>query len=339
MMKDTHFFHQKSYTYVAIFFFAAIIATVILLYNYQAEGKDKSIQDTTSPVQVGLSITDSNYQWINDQISTFEKAASDNNMVLVHHNIDHPDSQKQINDINTLISQDISYLVIMPVDESVLDVVFNIEKIKSGDLPLIVIADQIPDTAPYVFFIQTNYREEGQTCARIISDIYAGKSCNLVEIKGPDNSYIATERYQGFHDEIENYSNIHIEATATSDFNRQTAQDALEQLIASETSPEIDAIFSCSDEDGLGILNALNLSGYFAHSDVTLVSIDGTQDILMAIAAGEYKATVQSSPRLGYAAFDLIAQLERGYDGTHRILLPYRIYDSDNALTYLTNLF
>jgi ABC-type sugar transport system substrate-binding protein len=338
-MKNTHFFHKKSYTYVAFFFFAAIIATVILLYNYQTDGKDKSIQDTASPVRVGLSITDSNYQWINDQISTFEKAASDNNMVLVYHNIDQPDSQKQINDINTLISQDVSYLIIMPVDDSVLDVVFNIEKIKSGDLPLIVIADQIPDTAPYVFFIQTNYREEGQTCARIISDTYAGKSCNLIEIKGPANSYIATKRYQGFHDEIRKYSNMHIEATVSSDFNRQTAQDAMERLIASETSPKIDAIFSCSDEDGLGVLNALNLSGYFDHSDVTLVSIDGTQDILMAITAGEYKATVQSSPRLGYAAFDLIAQLERGYDGTHRILLPYRIYDSDNALTYLTNLF
>ena len=132
-MKNTHFFHKKSYTYVAFFFFAAIIATVILLYNYQTDGKDKSIQDTASPVRVGLSITDSNYQWINDQISTFEKAASDNNMVLVYHNIDQPDSQKQINDINTLISQDVSYLIIMPVDDSVLDVVFNIEKIKSGD--------------------------------------------------------------------------------------------------------------------------------------------------------------------------------------------------------------
>ena len=95
-MKNTHFFHKKSYTYVAFFFFAAIIATVILLYNYQTDGKDKSIQDTASPVRVGLSITDSNYQWINDQISTFEKAASDNNMVLVYHNIDQPDSQKQI---------------------------------------------------------------------------------------------------------------------------------------------------------------------------------------------------------------------------------------------------
>ena len=133
-MKNTHFFHKKSYTYVAFFFFAAIIATVILLYNYQTDGKDKSIQDTASPVRVGLSITDSNYQWINDQISTFEKAASDNNMVLVYHNIDQPDSQKQINDINTLISQDVSYLIIMPVDDSVLDVVFNIEKITTTGL-------------------------------------------------------------------------------------------------------------------------------------------------------------------------------------------------------------
>ena len=338
-MKDNHFFNKKLYTYVIIFFFAAIATIALLLYNCRPDSKAAAIQDTAPPVRVGLSITDNNYQWINDQVSTFEKAASDNNMLLIYRNIDQPDSQKQINEINILISQDISYLVVMPVDDSVLDAVFNIEKIKSGDLPLIVIADQIPDTVPYVFFIQTNYREEGQTCARIISDTYAGKSCNLIEIKGPENSYIATERYQGFHDEIKKYPNIHIEATAISDFNRQTAQDALEQLIASETSPKIDAIFSCSDEDGLGVLNALNLSGYFDHSDVTLVSIDGTQDILMAIAAGEYKATVQSSPRLGYAAFDLIAQLERGYDGTHRILLPYRIYNSDNALTYLTNLF
>ena len=65
-----------------------------------------------------------------------------------------------------------------------------------------------------------------------------------------------------------------------------------------EHTIDFNAVFAPTDEDGLGVLQALKLAGAKPGKNIVIVSIEGIQDVLKAIIAEEYLATVKSDTRL-----------------------------------------
>lgn len=152
-----------------------------------------------------------------------------------------------------------------------------------------------------------------------------------MEIQGSVGSIVARDRDVGFRQEIKKHPNMQICASEVGDFNRITAEKAMENIIINSHN-SFNAVFAHSDEDGLGALQALKGAGMDPGKNISIVSVNGVQDVLKAILAGEYLATVENNPKLGYVVFEVIDQMERGTVPPSQIVMPYRIIDYSNAM-------
>ena len=175
----------------------------------------------------------------------------------------------------------------------------------------------------------------GSICAQLLAEKYAGRSCNIVEIYGTESSPSAKARSKGFHQALKNYPQLHIIDTEYGNFDRVTAQKAMENALVktSDSHKSVQAVFAHSDEDGLGALQAIKTAG-LSPNDISIVSINGIQDVCKAIIAGEYLGTVESNPKWGFIVETLINQRERGYTPFPTVIIPYNIITEANAVSY-----
>lgn len=293
-----------------------------------------SISDPKNTIRVGFSQIETDNPWRTAQINSFREALLPVNMEFVYHEPEEYTASWQAADILSLLEESIDYLVVVPADASQL--IPSLEKAKEAGIPVILIAQDssMIDRSLYVSRIMTDYQREGEICARMLMDKYGAQPCNIIEIFGPENSPAAIARSEGFHREISKYDNFHIVGVEYGNFNRITAKKSMEDALiqASGKGEDIHAVFAHSDEDGLGALQAIKIAG--TTTDLSIVSINGIQDVCKAIIAGEYLGTVESNPKWGQIVLTLINQMERGSRPFPVVIIPYRIINADNADEY-----
>ena len=189
----------------------------------------------------------------------------------------------------------------------------------------------------YLFMICTDYYKEGQLCAQILHSRYQEESVRILEVVGEEGSTVARQRAAGFRDGILKYPHMKISGQIVGSFDRVTAQKSMEEMLAGEAY-DYNAIVAYSDEDGLGVLQALKVAGK-ADGSVPIISINGVQDALKAIIAGEYYATVESNPEVGPLVMQLIGSNEKGYAPAKQVFIPYNIFDRDNVFEQYKNAY
>ena len=187
------------------------------------------------------------------------------------------------------------------------------------------------DREDYILgYVASDYYAEGELCADILARHFGIEPCHTMVIQGEKSSAMDWERYMGFMHGVREHSNLYVSKRVESSGNRLTAQKVTESVIADQDI-DFNAVFAQSDEDGLGVLQALKLAGMEPGEDVVIVSIGGIQDVFKAIIAREYLATVKSSPEYGDAVFDIINRHQRGENPDRQTMVKHREYTMDNA--------
>lgn len=286
-------------------------------------------------LKVGFSQIETDNPWRTAQINSFREALLPDNIGFIYHEPEEYSVEWQFKDIQNLIKERVNYLVIVPADLKALTPV--LQEAKDAHIPVILI-DQSADTIDstyYMSLISADYLKEGAICAQMLADKYPDETCNIVEIYGAKNSPSAQARSQGFHTALKNYPNLHVIGREYGDFDRVTAQKAMENALvkATDTKQTIHAVFAHSDEDGLGALQAIKTAGISPQS-ISIVSINGIQDVCKAILANEYLGTVESNPKWGFLVKILIQQRENGYPPFPSMIIPYSVITSENAASY-----
>jgi ABC-type sugar transport system substrate-binding protein len=284
--------------------------------------------------KVAFSQTEGINPWTTDMINSFKKAANSKNMELIYHNPEVNSSEWQLQDLYSLLDEDIDYLVVFPRETRILEGV--LKKAREKGVSVILLSQQA-DAEPgvsYLTTIYTDYKKEGQKCAQVLVEKFARKPCKIIEIVGTEGSVVAMGRSLGFRLEIKKHPNMTIVDVGVGDFDRLIAQRTMENIIQNNPNA-FNAVFAHSDEAGLGVLQALKVAGYAPGKEVSIVSVNGVQDVLKAIIAGEYTATVESNPKVGYVAFDIIEQAERGFEPSKHVVMPYQVFDEGNAEYFL----
>lgn len=187
------------------------------------------------------------------------------------------------------------------------------------------------DREDYILgYAASDYYAEGELCADILARHFGIEPCHTMVIQGEKSSAMDWERYMGFMHGVREHSNLYVSKRVESSGNRLTAQKVTESVIADQ-DVDFNAVFAQSDEDGLGVLQALKLAGMEPGKDVVIVSIGGIQDVFKAIIAREYLATVKSSPEYGDVVFDIINRHQRGEKPDRQTMVRHREYTMDNA--------
>lgn len=285
-------------------------------------------------LKVGLSQSEPLTPWKTAQIKSFKEAAGRQGASLVYHPPREETVEWQVKDIEELLEQGIDYLILIPRARNGYDGVLM--RAKEKGVPVILVEQDVEmdngllKEDYFLSYVASDYFAEGEQCADILADYFGIRSCQAMVIQGEKSSSMAWERYMGFMHGVRMHSNLYISKRAESSENRITAQKVTEAVIADQDI-DFNAVFAQSDEDGLGVLQAMKLAGVEPGKDVAIVSIGGVQDVLKAIIAQEYLATVKSNPEYGDIVFDIIARHQKGEAPKKRTTVEHQIYTIENA--------
>ncbi len=246
-------------------------------------------------------------------------------------------SEKQVEDVDYLISQKVDYIVLAPIEFEPLRPAI-LSAMRAG-VPLIMIdrmADGIPGVE-FLTFIGSDFFEEGVRIAEWLVAKLNGKA-RIIELRGRAGSSPAIDRALGFRKVVNNYPTMEIIVSRWANFERLEGQKVMEDIILS-VGRDFDAVYAHNDEMAIGAIQALKAVGMQPGEDAVLVSIDGEKDALRAIIAGELGASVECNPRFAEKVFDVIEKHQRGESIPPVIINEDRLFDSSNAMEFIDDAF
>jgi galactofuranose transport system substrate-binding protein len=241
--------------------------------------------------------------------------------------------------IESLIAQKVSYLVVVPIKENGFKGIFYTAH--EAKLPIILINRGIYGVAgrDFTALITTDGVWEGQAAAEWLLKNIEGK-INVVQLVGTPGASVTKARTKGFRGVAKKNRRLNLLESKVCDFSRTEAFDKTKELIEiyTQTNVKVDAIFAQNDSMALGAIEALQEEGFKPGKDVLILGVDGQKEAKEAIERGEMAATISSSPYYGPIVFKNIKDLEEGKKIEPVQTLKGKVYDKSN-ISELTTAF
>lgn len=192
--------------------------------------------------------------------------------------------ENQIKNIQTFIDEKVDVIIVSPIDpEALVDI---IEKAYDQGIPVILLDRKI-NSNKYTTYIGADNIEVGRQAAQYIASS-TNKEINIIEIKGSDNSSPTRERSKGFHEVLDNLSNIHI----TKSF-KGLPIDELKNTFDSISSNKIDYLFAFNDDLAGKSWEIARKSG--VENQLKFIGVDGLNSSaggIQMILDGKLNATI-----------------------------------------------
>ncbi|MUN62900.1 substrate-binding domain-containing protein [Kocuria sediminis] len=254
-------------------------------------------------------------------------AVEENAQELVYTNAN-SDQAKQLSDIRSMINQGVDALIVAPISATGLQSAFDAAN--EAGIPVVTIDRQTEGTPceDYLTFLGSDFREQGVRAAEAMVEAIDGEG-RIAEIQGAPGSDVATLRTEGFESVISENPDMQIVAQQPGNWSTSEAQQVMSQLLIS--NPDINGVYTHSDTMALGALTAIQNSGKTAGEDIQVVSIDGTRDAVSRVAEGEIHAVVETNPRFGPAAIQMLEDWFAGEEVPQEVIMKDSLYTEDNA--------
>ena len=233
---------------------------------------------------------------------------------------------KQVADIESMINQGAQALIVAPNDSTGLQPAFAQAKAKG--IPVVTIDRQTAGTAceDFITFLGSDFYAQGKRAAKALADATGGKAV-VAEIQGGYGNTVESQRTDGFAEVLKTYPDIKLAAAQTANWSTTEAQKVMEQILLSH--PDVNAVYTHADVMTLGAITALRQAGKL--KGVTIVSIDGTKDVVRDISSGVVAADVETNPRFGPLAFQSLADWFAGKPVAQKQIMHDALYDKTNA--------
>lgn len=287
--------------------------------------------------KVGFSELAIDGAWRVAQVDSMQKEAESRGYEFVMSNAE-LDTAKQISDVEDLLTQDLDFLFIAPIDmEAIMPA---IEAAKAKGVPTILLDREANGTpgVDYICTILSNYIWQGEACADWLSENGGADSYKIVQITGKVGGSDVRDRQAGFETGVKKYENMEIVATQSGEWSRTEAQKVMQNIIQS-TGGDFNVVYCHNDEMALGVVLALKAAGMNPGTDVKVIAIDGQAEAVEAIIAGEMNCIATCNPRFGPVAFDTMEKYLNEEKLEHIINNEEYIIDSANAEEKLPDAF
>lgn len=279
-------------------------------------------------VTVGYSQHSSAVSYRIKQTESIQEEAKKRGYNLVFTNAQ-DDTARQTSDVEDMVAQNVDYIAMSPRDYEGASAA--LEAAKRAGIPVILV-DRLAAGVPgedYVTAILANSIWEGEQAGEWVANETGGKA-SIVELTGTPGSSAANDRSEGFNNVISKYPDMDIIVSQSADFSRSEAQSVMENIIESHGG-DFDVVYAHNDEMAIGAISALKSAGYKVGEDILIIGIDGQKEAFELIKAGEYNATVFSSPYFGPMLFDVIDDLESGKEVDTEIYMDGMVIDKTNV--------
>jgi len=213
------------------------------------------------------------------------------------------DSAKQSTQFDNLVTMGVDLIAYWANDRDA--AVADVKKAADAGIPVIAyFADTAEEAHQYIeCYVGADQKVIAGELA-VVADQLLGGSGNIVIVNGKEGKSDFVDRSEGFREKIATLGDYTILAEEYSDSDRTQAQSIMENFLT--TYPDIDLVFTCSDDFGYGAFNALEAAG--KAGEIKIVSIDGLEEVLKQIKAGKWDCTILQTPGMMADKFVEVAQ-------------------------------
>lgn len=202
------------------------------------------------------------------------------------------DVSKQNNDIQDLITQGVSAIIINPVNPDA--VAPSLDAAAAAGIPVITV-DRPVRGGKIVAHVGRDNKAMGKlvgeaVVARLKADGVA--KARIIEIQGDAGGAVMMDRRDGFHDAIKG-SGHEITEGPYAEYIRANAVTAMQDLL--QANPDVKVVYAHNDDMALGALQVLKENN---RDDVLVAGVDGLSEALQTMASGgKYVATALNDPQ------------------------------------------
>jgi len=201
-------------------------------------------------------------------------------LVLVHDD----DANKQSQLIDTAIGRGAKAIIL---DNAGSDAsIAAVQKAKDAGIPSFLIDREINATGVAVSQIVSNNYPGAQLGAEEFVKLM-GEKGTYVELLGREADLNAGIRSKGYHDVIDEYTEMKMVAQQSANWSQTEGYSKMETIL--QANPDIKGVIAGNDTMAMGAIAALQAAG---RKDVIVVGFDGSNDVRDSIKAGGIKATV-----------------------------------------------
>jgi ribose transport system substrate-binding protein len=242
--------------------------------------------------------------------------------------------------LSTLISQKPDVIVLLPYDGKELNA-FGLDAMKAG-IPVVNLDRAFPNALAYRLQIKGDNYGMGVSAANYIAAQMKSKGVSspvIAEIAGIDSLELTQERSKGFADTLAQ-NGLRVANRRAAEFTADTGQREAANLL--QALPKIDALWNHDDDQGIGVLAAINQAN---RKEFLMVGGAGSKAAIEAIQADNsvLKATVTYSPSMASSAISLARLIGQGRGMSDlvelqvpkEIILASETITKENASAYL----
>ncbi|GAA1211239.1 substrate-binding domain-containing protein [Pseudonocardia alaniniphila] len=261
------------------------------------------------PVTIGFSAPAADHGWI-AAIANNAKAQADRYTDVTFEAVNPTnDITQQIAAVQTLINRGVDALVLLPNDGSQLTSVGR-AAMQAG-IPVINLDRIFDSPLAYRTWIGGDNYGMGVSAGNYIGERLrsAGVANPVIgEIAGIDNLPLTAARSQGFADALSSFG-FQVGPRQAADFTAQGGQRVTANLL--QAAPRLDAVWNHDDDQGIGVLAAINQAG---RNEFFMVGGAGSANAMRDIQADNtvLKATVTYSPSMASSAVALARLVAQG---------------------------
>jgi ribose transport system substrate-binding protein len=252
------------------------------------------------------------------------------------------DVATQISQVETFINDGVDAIVLLPFDGAALTPV-AMEAMAAG-IPVINVDREFDDpAASRATILGDNYGMGVSAGAYICSRLEGQTDAVVAEIAGIDSLPLTQDRSQGFEDALAECG-LEVSNRVAADFTVEGGEEAASNLL--QAAPQIDALWNHDDDQGVGVLAAIEGAG---RDEFFMVGGAGSANAMREIESGEsvLEATViypHTQAADGIKLARLVAQGKNISDLTsqgvpRRIVLDAPVVTSDNVDQFIDNAF
>lgn len=202
------------------------------------------------------------------------------------------------------------------------------QALKKINIPIVVVAREIGEDLPSVHInnIEESYRaveyliEAGHRQLAMISGTLTDKESGAY-------------RLQGFKQALKDHGlDYKEELVVEGDFKLESGYRAMQKILkySSESEAPITAVFTASDEMGVGAIKAIKASGREVPSDISVIGFDN--NIISLATDPELTTISQPEEKLGYKAMEMLYKIMQGEElDQQRIYLPCHLIERDSV--------
>jgi ribose transport system substrate-binding protein len=246
-----------------------------------------SNDDSGDTVTIGFSAPAADHGWMAGITNAAKAAAEQYDDVDLQVAEGTNDVSTQISQVETFINDGVDAIVLLPFDGAALTPVAL--KAMDAGIPVINVDRQFDSPfAARATVLGDNYGMGVSAGTYICSQLSDTPNAVVAEIAGIDSLPLTQERSQGFADALGDCG-LKVSNRVAAEFTVESGEEAASNLL--QAAPKIDAIWNHDDDQGVGVLAAINNAG---RDEFIMVGGAGSANAMRSIQADDsvLKATV-----------------------------------------------